>query len=168
MLKKQNIILPRDIRSINVNLFKEELSSRLNKNRPRSVEDFDMTLSAVLDQFAPLISRRISSRTKAPWFTPEVQQAKRDKRRAERKWRSTGLTIHKDIYKQKQKEYYTLIKDQKKRHYNDKITDCESTKQLFKVCNELLGKSKIEAYPTNNCKNELPNMFSSYFNDKVS
>ena len=36
------------------------------------------------------------------------------------------------------------------------------------MCNELLGKSKIEAYPTNNCKNELPNMFSSYFNDKVS
>ncbi|RUS91193.1 hypothetical protein EGW08_000999 [Elysia chlorotica] len=66
----------RDIKSIDINKFKETVSSILSTNNPRTVEKFNIILRDVLDQFAPLCERRISARPFAPWFTPRVQTAK--------------------------------------------------------------------------------------------
>ncbi|RUS82105.1 hypothetical protein EGW08_010117 [Elysia chlorotica] len=76
----------RDIKSVDINKFKETVSSILSTNNPRTVETFNIILRDVLDQFAPLCERRISARLFAPWFTSRVQTAKQVKRRAERRF----------------------------------------------------------------------------------
>ena len=48
-----------------------------------------------MDKHAPLQSRTIVSRPRVPWYNDEIRQAKRDRRKAEKKWRRTKL--HSDL-----------------------------------------------------------------------
>ena len=46
--------------------------------------------------------RIVNSRQRAPWRREELVRAqKRERRRAERKWRKSKLQVHDDIYKEK-------------------------------------------------------------------
>ena len=54
-------------------------------------------LRRVLDQHAPLTSRKVTNRPSAPWRTDSIRTAKRELRQAERKWRSSGLTVYKKL-----------------------------------------------------------------------
>ena len=42
-------------------------------------------------------------------FTDELHQAKNERRKAERLWRRTGLTVHKEIYRAEKWKYSTLL-----------------------------------------------------------
>ena len=50
------------------------------------------TLAQVLDWHAPLCTKVIRSRPLVPWFNEEIKVARREKRKAERKWRRTAGT----------------------------------------------------------------------------
>ena len=49
-----------------------------------------MTLAQAFDRQAPLRTKVIRSTPLVPWFHEEIKAARRDKRKAERKWRRTG------------------------------------------------------------------------------
>ena len=56
----------------------------------------------------------------------------------------------------------------KQKHYASKIeSGSSSSKQLFKVTNELLGKQSSKPVPTNVPNSELPQRFSDFFNQKI-
>lgn len=50
---------------------------------------YDSVLGSLLDKLAPLKERVITIRPSAPWYTKEISDEKRKRRRLERKWRST-------------------------------------------------------------------------------
>ena len=55
-----------------------------------------------MSEHAPLITREITRRP-AAWYTPEIKQAKRDKRGAERRWRKTSLTEDRNSFVEQSK-----------------------------------------------------------------
>ena len=59
---------------------------------------YNTCLRQVLDHHASLVTRTVTDRTSTPWMTLEVKQAKVERRTAERKWRQSGLTVHREIY----------------------------------------------------------------------
>ena len=66
---------------------------------PGLLDVYDTGLRQVLDRHAaPLTTRRVSDRPSAPWMTDGIKAAKRELRRAERQWRDTRLTVHREIY----------------------------------------------------------------------
>ena len=46
-------------------------------------------LSNVLDKHAPLRTRHVLLRPRVPWFSMQIRDAKRQRRKAERRWRTT-------------------------------------------------------------------------------
>ena len=164
--KKQKV-LSRNLKSINLEVFKEELSSSLSTNSLESVEDFNNCLRDVLDHHAPLRMRTLSSRPSAPWLTLRVKASKQEKRKAERQWKKSGLTVHKEIYNRNQKLTSDIVKEEKKKYFNDGIASCKSSKGLFTICNELLGKNKDPILPTNLKPNDLPDAMNAYFGTKI-
>ena len=79
---------------------------------------------------------------KVYWLTSEVRDARRKRRRAERLWRTTKLTIHKEMYINMRNEVTKCVIAAKRLYFTSKIDSAVfSTKQLFKVSNELLRKS---------------------------
>ena len=53
-----------------------------------------------LDKHAPQRLRFITLRPHAPWFDDELRSARQAKRRFERKWKTSGLEIDKQIFKE--------------------------------------------------------------------
>lgn len=53
------------------------------------VYDYNNTLSHVLDQHAPLMTKTVQSRSKVPWYNNEIAEAKRRRRKVEKRWKRT-------------------------------------------------------------------------------
>ena len=60
---------------------------------------YNNTLASVLNTHAPLRSRTVVTRAQVPWFTDEIREAKRLRRRAERKWRLSVLDVDLKAFK---------------------------------------------------------------------
>ena len=62
------------------------------------LEELNTSLRNVIDRHAPLVTRTVTARPSAPWITEEVKAAKCNLRKANRRWLSSGLTVHKQIF----------------------------------------------------------------------
>ena len=56
----------------------------------------------------------MTDRTSAPWMTLEVKQDKTERRTAERKWRQSGFTVHREIFAKQRNLVSNLISEAKK------------------------------------------------------
>ena len=64
-----------------------------------SVDSYNQSLSSLLDLHAPLTSRPVSFSRSAPWYTCELRKMKTAGRVLERRLMASGLTVHKQAYK---------------------------------------------------------------------
>ena len=67
------------------------------------------TLRNFLDKHAPETAKRVPDKPDASWFTPEVKEAKRSRKRAEDWWHRTGLEVHRLLYRQARNAYTNLL-----------------------------------------------------------
>jgi len=54
---------------------------------------FDSTLRSLLNRHAPVKHKNITIRPRVPWMTDEIILAKRQRKKAERKWRTSKAHI---------------------------------------------------------------------------
>ncbi|GFR77044.1 reverse transcriptase-like protein [Elysia marginata] len=73
------------------------------------VEAFNSIMTNILDKYAPLKTRTVTDKPAAPWMTATTKEAKAERRRAERTWRASKLTVHRDIFKQCNSKIKNLI-----------------------------------------------------------
>ena len=92
----------RKIKSINMEQLKRDLQSTELFTAVKSttaneleayVNSYNSTLSALLDKHAPLRTRTRVSWPVVPWYSSEINDAKRSRQKAERKWRRTRLPV---------------------------------------------------------------------------
>ena len=97
-----------------------------------SAYQYHHVLSATLDKRAPMRTNLVSGRTEAPWLNNGIWDARARRRKAERRWRETGLTIHRDIFNTERLRVNTLVQSQKRDYYALKIQEHScSRKGLF-------------------------------------
>ncbi|GFS06610.1 histone-lysine n-methyltransferase setmar-like protein [Elysia marginata] len=61
------------------------------------VEAFNAIMTNIPDKHAPLETRAVTDKPAAPWMTATIKEAKAERRRAERTWRASKLTVHRNI-----------------------------------------------------------------------
>ena len=112
---------------------------------------------------------KVSDKKCAPWYdniSDTLRAAKMSRRKAERRWRSSGLTVDKDIYDSSKKAVTTIIHNAKCAYYGVKIAESSNTKQLFRITDKLMARHSLTLMPTKYL-NELPELFSNFFCNKV-
>jgi len=167
--QKTRLVTRRNIKAVDCDTFGAEAAAQL-RDRPPSSEAalyFDSALRSLLDTHASATTKRITDRPSAPWHTPNIRTAKKQRRRAERRWRRTRLEIHRQIYNSRKMDVQTLILESKQAHFNKQITQTTSTKSLFTIMNTLLGSSTDSPLPSNTDPSELPKTFSDFFHNKI-
>ncbi len=164
----------RKLKNIDCEAFRDELQqiavSTTNQDCLTSVADYYCSsLASLLDRHAPLQTRMLRVRPYSPWYSPEIIDAKKLRRRYEDLWRSTGLHVHLEMYKAQRQIVLNLIR-QAKRHHFAAMIDEHSAKprQLFAVIDHLLHRKKEMPLPRHNTPKELAESFSSYFISKVA
>ncbi|RUS72310.1 hypothetical protein EGW08_019933 [Elysia chlorotica] len=134
------------------------------------LDSYNIKLRELLDHHAPLRSRTVTARPSAKWMTSEIKEAKSERRRAERKWRSTKLVVHKDIYKQLNTKVKHLIEIAKREMYSKQIEECATSKALFQVTDTICGKrgSTQSVFPKTIPADILSEKFANFFSDKIT
>ena len=93
--KSKRTVKSRNTKAVSVSDFQADVkrfSDRYSQCPDRDLADsYNAGLRAVMDRHAPLVTRS------APWLTDEIRETRR-RRQAEHRWRSTRLTVHRDIF----------------------------------------------------------------------
>ena len=131
------------------------------------VNEYDC-LHTILDNHAPIKSREITLRPKAPWYTNEIDDKKRIRRQLERKWHKTRMNADWNRYKQQCYAVNKLIDSSKSAYYTDLINNGSSDqKTLFRTVSNLLHTNTIIRYPSSPDPMSLANSFSDFFTQKI-
>ena len=100
-VREKRKIISRNIRAIDMHDFRMDVHNLLGSATQSDSTDplgvYNTCLRQLLDRHAPLVTRTVTDRTSAPWMTLEIKQAKVQRRVAERKWRESGLAVHREI-----------------------------------------------------------------------
>ncbi|PIK38724.1 putative RNA-directed DNA polymerase from mobile element jockey-like [Apostichopus japonicus] len=146
--------MARKLRSVNLVAFAEEIRESLPDIRSIDLRDatdlYHSILTKVLDKHAPMREKGVTVRASHPWFTDDLYAAKCEKRKAERKWRQTKLTVHRYIFLA-----FSLLQCQSRgAHANPKV--------LQHMYNEILSSKADAKLPTYSEAKDLANKFMSF------
>ena len=123
-------------------------------------------MGEILDDHAPVTQRTITTRSECPWYTTNIKLAEAKKKRLEKQWRRTRLTVHRKIYIQQRDLTNSLIREAKKNYYHNMLA-VPNHIYLYTVANDLLHRTKQKIYPSQYSKDELPDKFASFYNYKI-
>ena len=162
--KLRDVSIPDFHRDISASPILNNIEGSLNE----LVEAYNAGIKALIDNHAPLCNKTIILRPNAPWYTDELREAKHDRRRAERVWRRTKLTVHQQIYKKQCQVVNKLLIQTKKCFYCTKILECcKDQKEIFKLTKSLMGEKGEVILPTHTSAEHLANRFSDFFTSKI-
>ena len=148
------------------------MSSTLVTNSSSEIEamaeQYQVILSNLLDQHAPLTTKTIKVRNMVPWYNDEIKHAKRTRRQLQRRWRLTKLPCDHDRFKKQRKLASQTLQSVKSNYYHTKIPECgRDSKSLYRVMNSLLGRGSIFSLPSMSSVKEIVDSFSTFFTTKV-
>ena len=161
----------RNIKAINLKKFQSDLqSSDLLQCPAESLDDlqYQSTLSTVLDIHAPLVLIKVSQMSSQPWFCSEIAEAKKKRRRLERRWRRTKHKIDRLSFIEARNNICKLTSMAKTSFYSRRIDvfSCNQ-KALFRKMNHLLNQSTVTPMPPHESPGVLANQFADYFSSKI-
>jgi hypothetical protein len=158
-----------DCKQLQIDIDNSALIENPNDSLCGLVEQYNKTLSNLLDKHAPLKTRVITIRPITPWYCNEIHAAKAERRKCEARWRESGLTVHREIYKVARNKVTSLIVSAKISVFTDRVEACgKDQKALFSVVDEILGKRKERKLPPHSSLKDLSNSFSSFFHTKIA
>ena len=128
----------RNLKTVDREAIKEEMESFVSQSPPLTqLAEF---FKFLLDKYAPVTRKKVRSHRSSPWFAAVSEQLlhlKRQRRRAERRWLKSGLTVDRQIFSRLKQQVTKLVQQAK--------TTC---RELFLNVNTLLGKAKPATFPT--------------------
>ena len=107
------------------------------------VDLYDSTLRDIVDQHAPLRTKKIPSRPMLPWYNKKIQAVKRHRRYCEWLWITTSLCVHFEMFKVSKILVNNTLASDKSEYYNKKIKASKGNQRtVFSVVNKVLHKSR--------------------------
>ena len=149
---------------MNVDSLNDELAnSEVCKNPLDDLEElllsYNKTLLAVLDKHAPVKTLTIIMRPQVPWYKDEIRQAKRERRKAERRWRLSKLDSDLAVFKVKRNAVNNLMNKARQAFYTKLIE--------YNSCNQLFNQSQGDELPPNLHVPTFANDVGKYFVSKI-
>ena len=128
--------------------------------------EVNVAIATVLD--SPIVTRVVTARPRTPWLTEELYGAKRNLRRAERRWRKTRHAVHRQMYTTLRDAYRRQLTTTKASHFCTVIHEAgHNMKTMFGVTNVLLGRSTPVQLPDSRNDSVLAETFHQFFIDKL-
>ena len=158
---------------MNVDSLNDDLAnSEVCKNPLDDLEElllsYNKTLLAVLDEHAPVKTRTIVMRPQVPRYKDEIREAKRERRKAERRWRFSKIDSDLAVFKVKRNAVNNLMNKARQAFYTKLIEDnsCNQRK-LFRVSKRLFNQSQGDELPPNLHAPTFASEVGKYFVSKI-
>lgn len=143
--------------------YRHTIFADIYANLPDMVNGYFDSLTAVIDQVAPIKTRLITIRPRAPWYTIDIDNEKKCRRRYERKWRRTKDPTDRNNYLEKCKHVNQMIHKSKSNFYSSVISEnkgnqpagTESELSEFYPISAKSVETIIRLSPSKCCTNEI-------------
>ena len=130
-----------------------------------TVDFYNTALRNILDLHAPIKVRSATFSCSAPWYTSELRKMKAAGRALERRYMASGLTVHKQAYRDHQTTYSKSLHDARSRFYSNIIQSSPgNSKQLFSTISHLLQPQNP---PLTGITDDHCNNFMDFFTTKI-
>ena len=97
----------------------------------------------------------------------QIKETKQQRRCAERRWRKSGLTVHRQIFIHHREKVKKFFLQAKKNYVCNKIERSSACKALFHITDQLSGKKKDSTLPSSIPTVDLPDRFGDFFTIKI-
>ena len=157
----------RKLKTIDLNSFCKDLeNSELNTTISDDVNYlaklYDDTLEVLFEKHAPLKTKTVVVRDKVPWYNNIIGEARRNRRKLERKWKTDKTNTTYQAYKTSKNKVNTLISNAKNKYFTELIKDAHrDQKRLFEIINGLLHRTKARKLPAGDVST-LPEIFNNF------
>ena len=133
------------------------------------IQCYNNTLSSVLDTHAPVKHCKCSNRPRVPWFNDTIAKAIHHCRKLEGTWYKdkTNSEHFTAFYHQCRLVANLLDKDECEFFLNSIVENSNNYRQIYTICNQLLGRTKESPLPPGFTNQELADRFNDYFIDKI-
>jgi hypothetical protein len=115
MLAQRNTISYRRWKCVDHDQFQKDICNQMIIPDTSSVEEsvniYNSVLSKLVDTHAPLQHRTVTIRPQTPWFNEDIKENKQLRRKLERQWFRTGLTVHYEMLCAQRNKLNNLIRD---------------------------------------------------------
>ena len=112
--------------------------------------------------------KKLSTKSKAPWFDSKIKNQKVICRRAERRWLKTRKQVDLYNFKSCRNFLHRTIHESKSQYYTNLINADTSKNGQFKIVDSINNKQKETPMPLDINPEDLPNGFSNYFKTKIA
>ena len=177
LISERKTVTSRNYKSMDIDSFLRDIKARFQNVTLSStivefenfIDSYDSIMFDLIEKYAPLKTRVIHLRPKAPWMDIEILNEKKIKRKYERKWRSSKLQVDKVRYKEQKKKYDKLLNTSHRKYLSDLVLDNQNDpKTLFRLINALLTNNKKNILPEHTSEKQLAETFSDYFLEKIA
>ena len=173
-VKDKKTITYRDIKSINIADFRASLlaSNLLQKYHSMDldtlVECYNTELRSLMDTYAPLMVKRLPNVKREPWYSADIDDARRVTRRHERQYRKHGKVHDRDAYNNSFTEWRNKLHTAKTHHLSGIIAKNRTdSKALFRSMNTVMHRTKANPLPEHHSAKDLADQFCSFFMTKI-
>ena len=171
-ISKKVMIKSQKITESRISKFSSEIIGRLSEQNAEEVNEmvdsFNTVLSELCEEISPIIIKEVRERPQQCWFNDSLKLIKQEKRRAERRWLKNPCDSTRNYYNSAKNEYYSQIIETRAKFYKEKIAQASGDlKIIFNVVKELSNDKNQNIYPVSIKKDELPDKFAEFFDQKI-
>ena len=133
------------------------------------VDSYNRGFTSLRDQFCPLITKEIRVRDDADWFDYRVVSLRRERRRAESRWRRFGSDAARALFVSVRRAVVKQIDTCKIEYYQHQMSQCDGDqRRTFVLLNSLMGHTLDPVMPASSSDDELASRFSNFFSEKIT
>ena len=133
------------------------------------VDSYNMGFTSLRDQFCPLVTKEIRVRDDAEWYDYRVVSLRRERRRAEKRWRKIGSHAARTLYVSAHRAVVKQLCTCKIEYYQHQLSQCDGDQRhTFDLLNSLMGHTLDAVMPASSSNDELPSRFNNFFSEKIN
>ncbi|XP_048587372.1 uncharacterized protein LOC125570182 [Nematostella vectensis] len=129
-------------------------------------DQYNTVLNHFIGKHALVRTFSVTLRPYSPWYDDSLRLLKRQKRKAERRYVSSRLEIHRQMYEEKCRAYSIALNVAKRNFYKDQISGSNQT-QLFRLIDGLFRVKPVPLLPSYESPQALAEDFISFFTTKI-
>ena len=139
-----------------------------NLDSAMMIQVFQHELSRVLDEHAPIITKRLPTRLPKLWFNEDIKEQKQKVQRRERIWRKFKENHQWLAFKEEKQKYRGMLKEAKINTVSNLIMECyRDIRKLYQVIYNITDKHSINPLPDSDSDKELADTFACFFINKI-
>ena len=129
---------------------------------------YNYTLKYEYDKMCPIVEKKIIVKDESPWFNNDINKAKNNKKKMERRWRKYRTEECRHAYTQARNYELRLVTKRKCSYYKEKTEMAGSNiHELYKILDSLTGDKRKHELPESCSDSKLANDFVYFFDNKI-